>query len=107
MTYANGFDPSAQYQVCTWRGFTYGTRQYALGDVVTTREIDANTLFTLYRFRSVKRGEIAKPKPAVTDIESKLMELGKPQLRIMCQARGLDANGSEKQLRERLLSVVG
>lgn len=109
--HVNGFDPSAAYRVCNWRGFTHGTRQYGLGDRVTTAEIDAVTLFTLYRFRFVEKSpEPPAPPPAPSARESlaaRLRELGKSELRALCQSKGIDASGNEAHLRNRLLAMVG
>jgi len=113
--HVNGFDPRAAYRVCNWRGFTHGTRQYWLGDRVTTSEIDAVTLFTLYRFRFVEKMP-APPAPppqppqqsaARESLAARLQELGKSELRVLCQSKGIDASGNEAHLRNRLLAMVG
>ena len=105
--HSNGFDPGAAYRVCTYRGFTYGPRKYGLGDRVTTSEIDAVTLFTLYRFRFVEKMPAAPAPPARESLAARLRELGKSELRALCQSRGVDASGNETQLRNRLLAMVG
>ncbi len=108
--HANGFDPNAAYRVCNWRGFTHGSRQYRLGDRVTTAEIDKVTLFTLYRFRFVEKmpAAPAEPQPPAREsVAARLRELGKSELRALCQSRGVDASGNETQLRNRLLAMVG
>lgn len=109
--HANGFDPSAAYRVCNRRGFTYGPRQFGLGDRVTTAEIDANTLFTLYRYRFVERAPVtAETAPAAKPsqmLAEQLRKLGKPELKRLCELKGIDAGGNETQLRNRLLAMVG
>lgn len=128
--YRNGFDPEAAYRVCTWRGFRHGTRQYKLGDVVTVAEVDAPTLFTLYRFRSVEKMAAetspvlkeAAPMPVSSSaqparqlamsslaesVAASLEGLGISELKKLCKSRGLDANGNENTLRNRLLAMVG
>jgi hypothetical protein len=118
--FRNGFDPAASYRVCTWRGFEHGTRQYKLDEVVTTAEIDATTLFTLYRFRFVEKvaGAVVAAKPPVQSVQpaapakpkslaARVISMPLEELRRLCRVKGLDDSGKEADLRDRLLAVVG
>lgn len=101
----NGFDSDAAYRVCTWRGFEHGSRQYRLGDVVTTAEIDASTLFTLHRFRFVEKVQSAPVAKSRTFVD-RLAGMSAKDLKSLCKARGLNDRGSEAELRDRLRSAV-
>ncbi len=98
-----------------WRGINFPGLHLKAGETVPTAIVPDRTLAVLYRQRKITFAAAAvapqpapSPQPSAREsLAARLRELGKSELRALCQSKGIDASGNEAHLRNRLLAMVG